>query len=117
MMYPRRRIQILNLIVCGRTFSRRSAPSRKGSWHLVKKIILEVSVENLGGAQAAERGGAQRLELCDDLSAGGITPNEKLMSEVRAAVKVPIFSMVRPRSGGFVYTAAEFSEMKRSIAT
>ena len=84
---------------------------------MVKKIILEVSVENLGGAQAAERGGAQRLELCDDLSAGGITPNEKLMSEVRAAVKVPIFSMVRPRSGGFVYTAAEFSEMKRSIAT
>jgi copper homeostasis protein len=82
---------------------------------LVKKIILEVSVENLGGAQAAERGGAQRLELCDDLSAGGVTPSEKLMSEVRAAVKLPIFAMIRPRSGGFVYTAAEFSTMKRSV--
>lgn len=82
---------------------------------MVKKIILEVSVENLGGAQAAERGGAQRLELCDDLSAGGVTPSEKLMSEVRAAVKLPIFAMIRPRSGGFVYTAAEFSTMKRSV--
>ncbi|HZC66185.1 MAG TPA: copper homeostasis protein CutC, partial [Candidatus Dormibacteraeota bacterium] len=42
-----------------------------------------MSVENLGGAQAAERGGAQRLELCDDLSAGGVTPNAPLMSAVR----------------------------------
>ena len=84
---------------------------------MAKKIILEVSVENLGGAQAAERGGAQRLELCDDLSAGGVTPSEKLMSDVRSAVKVPIFAMIRPRSGGFVYTATEFSQMKSSIAT
>ncbi len=83
---------------------------------MAKKIILEVSVENLGGAQAAERGGAQRLELCDDLSAGGITPSEKLMSDVRSAVKLPLFAMIRPRSGGFVYSAAESSEMKRSIA-
>jgi copper homeostasis protein len=90
--------------------------SRKGSWRLLKKITLEVSVENLGGAQAAERGGAQRLELCDDLSAGGVTPNEELMAAVRAAVKLPVFAMIRPRSGGFVYIAAEFSKMKRSIA-
>lgn len=83
----------------------------------MREIILEVSVENLGGAQAAERGGAQRLELCDDLSAGGVTPNEKLMSTVRAAVKLPLFAMIRPRSGGFVYTDAEFSKMKRSIAS
>ena len=81
-----------------------------------KKIILEISVESLPGAQAAERGGAARLELCSDLSAGGVTPVLGLMPAVRAGVRLPIFAMIRPRSGGFVYSDAEFATMKISIA-
>jgi len=84
---------------------------------LPKKIILEISVESLAGAQAAERGGAARLELCSDLSAGGVTPDAELIHAVRAAVSVPVFVMIRPRSGGFVYTDAEFAAMKNSIST
>jgi len=88
----------------------------RGTGPLPKKIILEISVESLAGAQAAERGGAARLELCSDLSAGGVTPAAGLMPAVRAGVRLPIFAMIRPRSGGFVYSDAEFAAMKISIA-
>lgn len=81
-----------------------------------RKYLLEISVETLEGAMTAERGGADRIELCGDLSAGGVTPDTNLLRAVRARVRIPIFSMVRPRAGDFVYSGAEFSEMKRSIA-
>jgi copper homeostasis protein len=80
-----------------------------------RKCLLEISVETLEGALAAERGGADRIELCGDLSLGGVTPGAGLLRAVRAQVRIPIFSMVRPRAGDFVNSAAEFAEMKRSI--
>jgi copper homeostasis protein len=79
-------------------------------------ILLEISLETLEAAVAAERGGAQRIELCTELSVGGLTPSEELMSLVRAQVMLPIFAMIRPRAGDFVYSAAEFTTMKRDIA-
>jgi copper homeostasis protein len=82
-----------------------------------QKCLLEISVETLQAALAAERGGADRIELCKDLSLGGVTPGADLVSAVRAQVCLPIFVMIRPRAGDFVYSAAEFAEMKRSIAT
>ncbi len=81
-----------------------------------QKCLLEISVETLEAALAAERGGADRIELCGDLSAGGITPNSELMRAARARLRIPIFAMIRPRAGDFVYSGAEFSEMRRSIA-
>jgi copper homeostasis protein len=77
--------------------------------------LVEISVESLERAAAAERGGAARIELCGALDVGGVTPGVELMRAVRAAVRVPIFAMVRPRSGDFVYSAAEFEEMRASI--
>ena len=65
---------------------------------------------------AAEHGGADRVELCEDLSAGGVTPRAELLRGVRSQVRVPVFSMIRPRGGNFVYSGAEFSEMRRSIS-
>jgi copper homeostasis protein len=81
-----------------------------------RKCLLEISVETLEAAMAAERGGADRIELCADLSLGGVTPGADLLRAVRAQVRIPIFSMVRPRAGDFVYSTAEFTEMKRAIA-
>lgn len=81
-----------------------------------RKRLLEISVETLEAALAAERGGADRIELCKDLSIGGVTPGTDLLRAVRAKVHILIFSMVRPRAGDFVYSAAEISEMRRSIA-
>jgi len=80
-----------------------------------RKCILEISVETLEAGLAAERGGADRIEFCRNLSVGGVTPDADLLREVRAQVRIPTFSIVRPRAGDFVYSAAEFAEMKRSI--
>jgi copper homeostasis protein len=77
--------------------------------------VLEISVENLECALAAQRGGANRLELCADLASGGLTPSTELMRRVRAEVRAPIFAMVRPRGGHFVYSEAEFESMRRDI--
>jgi copper homeostasis protein len=77
--------------------------------------LVEISVESVERAVAAERGGASRIELCNALELGGVTPSTELMRAARDAVRVPIFAMVRPRGGDFVYSAAEFEQMKQSI--
>src|ERR1700704_5328323 len=81
-----------------------------------RKPLLEISVETLEAALAAERGGADRIELCGDLSLGGVTPGADLLRAVRTQVRIPVFSMVRPRAGDFAYSSAEFAEMKRAIS-
>ena len=80
-----------------------------------EKYLLEISVEAAEAALAAERGGADRIELCSNLSVGGITPGAELMSAVRERLRIPIFMMIRPRPGDFVYSAAEFAAMKGDV--
>lgn len=80
-------------------------------------FLLEVAVDSLERAIAAERAGAHRLELCANLDVGGLTPGIELIRRVRSAVRIPIHVMLRPRPGDFVYSAAEFAEMKSSIKT
>ncbi len=83
---------------------------------MTSSILLEISVETAGAAVAAERGGAQRVELCTQLRLGGLTPGEELMGFVRESVRVPIFAMIRPRAGNFVYSPEELAQMLRDIA-
>ncbi len=80
-----------------------------------RRYLLEISAETLEAALAAQRGGADRVELCGNLNLGGVTPSVELMRAVRAQLRIPIFGMIRPRGGEFVYSEAEFAEMKRSI--
>jgi copper homeostasis protein len=82
---------------------------------LAEAIKLEISVETAERAAAAERGGADRIELCSELEVGGLTPSRELMQAVRASVKIPVFVMIRPRAGDFVYSATEFATMRGSI--
>jgi copper homeostasis protein len=79
--------------------------------------ILEISVETLDAALAAQRGDADRIELCSDLAQEGLTPGTELMRVVRDQVDLPIFTMIRPRGGDFVYSDAEFAAMKSGIAS
>jgi len=82
-----------------------------------EKFRLEISVESVEAALAAERGGADRIELCGNLSAGGVTPSAELMSVARSRIRIPIFTMIRPRAGDFVYSAGEFATMQVEIET
>jgi copper homeostasis protein len=79
--------------------------------------LLEICVETLEAALAAALGGADRIELCQELSVGGATPSAELMLEVRANVDVPVFAMIRPRCGDFCYSAEEFELMVRDLET
>jgi copper homeostasis protein len=82
----------------------------------VSPVRLEVAVENAESVLAAVRGGAQRLEVCSSLADGGLTPGIGFVEWVRQTTAIPIHSMIRPRGGNFVYSAAELAIMEREIA-
>ncbi len=77
--------------------------------------VIEICVDTLQGAHAAARGGADRLELCAALSEHGLTPSLGLVQQAVQTLSVPIHVMVRPRSGGFVYSADELAAMEVDI--
>jgi copper homeostasis protein len=81
------------------------------------RILIEAAVESLDDALAALAGGADRLELCADLDAGGTTPARALVADVLARVSVPVLVMIRPRAGGFVYSRDELDRMRDDIAS
>ncbi len=78
-------------------------------------MIVEAYVDQLETALAAERHGAGRLELCGP-GEGGLTPSPELVRAVLDVVRIPVHLMVRPRTGDFVYTEAEFAAMREGIA-
>jgi copper homeostasis protein len=78
-------------------------------------IVLEVCVESVDLAIAAERGGAHRIELCSDLALEGTTPSAGLMATTRRHLKIPIYAMIRPRAGDYFYSDHEIEVMERDI--
>lgn len=76
-------------------------------------MLLEACLDTLDLAIAAERGGAGRVELCDRLDVGGTTPSRELIRDVVGAVRIPVFPIIRPRGGDFVYSEKELGSMKR----
>jgi len=76
-------------------------------------VLLEVPVVSVEDGLAAQQGGADRLELSAALSLGGLTPSLGSLIELKAAVALPVFVMIRPRPSGFAYGAADFRVMQR----
>ena len=83
---------------------------------MTKFPLLEICVETLDAALAAERGGADRIELCENLQVGGVTPSTDLTRAVRSQVHIPVFAMIRPRAGDFLYSEMEFKQIVRDLA-
>jgi copper homeostasis protein len=77
--------------------------------------LVEAAVETLDSALAAERAGADRIELCDDLGVGGTTPGVETIATVVERIRLPVFVLIRPRAGGFVYSDSEFEAMIRDV--
>lgn len=78
-------------------------------------MIKEACVETFEQAMLAEKKGANRIELCSELSVGGLTPAAKLMKKTCSVLKIPVMVMIRPRAGNFHYSEEEISQMKQEI--
>lgn len=70
---------------------------------------------NMASVKAATDGGADRIELCAALDAGGLTPSDGFIREALRFTSVPVFVMIRPREGDFLYSADEFEIMLKDI--
>jgi copper homeostasis protein len=81
------------------------------------RIKLEICTASAEDCAVAEQGGADRVELNCALMLGGLTPSLGAVREARAAIQIPLIAMIRPRAGGFCYSASEFRVMQRDVET
>lgn len=79
-------------------------------------VLVEACVDTVGSAVAAEAGGAGRVELCAALGEGGTTPSPGTVALARERLTIPLFVLVRPRGGDFLYDADDVEVMRRDVA-
>lgn len=78
-------------------------------------VTVEICLEGIDSALAADAGGANRIELCQNLGEGGTTPSQGMIACVNEQVACDVMVMIRPRGGDFLYTDAEFAIMQADI--
>ena len=78
-------------------------------------MIIEVCAESYEHAMEAEKAGADRIELCKDLHLDGLTPDYESAKRTIDSLNIPVFILIRPREGDFIYSNEEFELMKSDI--
>lgn len=78
-------------------------------------MLLEVCANSFPSAKNAQEAGAHRIELCCELSIGGITPSYGLLKKVTEELSIETHVLIRPRGGNFSYSEAEFDIMRQDI--
>jgi len=78
-------------------------------------VILEIAANSVTSALAAQEGGAGRVELCTALELGGLTPSHAQIALAREKLSVPLYVLIRPRAGDFLYSDLESETMCRDI--
>ncbi|PQJ74680.1 copper homeostasis protein CutC [Polaribacter gangjinensis] len=78
-------------------------------------MILEICANSYESAINAQIAGAHRIEICSELSVGGITPSVGLLEKISKEISIPVHVLIRPRSGNFCYSNSEFEQMKTDI--
>ncbi len=78
-------------------------------------MIIEVCAESYEYALKAEKAGANRIELCKDLHLDGLTPDYETAKRTIDSLNIPVFILIRPREGDFIYSDEEFELMKNGI--
>jgi copper homeostasis protein len=78
-------------------------------------VTVEICVSDVESAIAAEAGGADRIELCDNLAVGGTTPSAGTIAEACRWLSIPVHVLIRPRAGDFVYSGPELAVMRHDI--
>lgn len=81
----------------------------------MKKYILECCVDSVESAIEAEKGGANRIELCANLIIGGTSPSLALFKKVKEKTNIKINVLLRPRFGDFLYSDYEFEILKEEV--
>jgi copper homeostasis protein len=76
---------------------------------------IEICVDSVAGAMAAERGGADRVELCDNLLEGGTTPSGGCIKLAREQLRIGLQVIIRPRGGDFLYTPLEMGVIAEDV--
>lgn len=79
------------------------------------RVTLEIAAGSLASALAAQEGGADRVELCENLAEGGCTPSHGTLAAARDRLRIPLYVLIRPRGGDFVYDEAEREVMLRDV--
>jgi copper homeostasis protein len=82
---------------------------------MVVQRTLEICVDSFPAALSAARGGADRIELCENLYQGGVTPSAGKIRLCKAHLNIPVFVLIRPRKGDFLYDREEFMTLLEDI--